>query len=993
MNPINFYLFGPPRLERAGQAAPINRRKMLALLAYLALTRQPHSRESLATLFWPEFDSSSALANLRRDLSRLKEILGEGSLLIERERVQASPQADWSIDVIQFEAFIEEAKAHGHFEPGKETITFCQNCQDLLERAAGLYTGEFMAGFTLADSPAFDDWQFYQKERLRGLLAEILDQLIQWRVSLEDYKEAIEYARRWLALDPLHEPAQRQVMQLYAWVGQPSAALRQYHLLVELLEKELGVEPEAETTALYEAIRTRRITPPEQAAQGQMDAADPSLAGTPVQIEAGKRYTRENQLAQGGFGEVYQGHDRVTGRLVAIKRLHSQLIQQKPEILERFQREREILSELSHPNIVPMLDFYEQEGAYNLVMEYIPGGTLRDRMEKEPALSLEQTLDMAVELADALSRAHHLHILHRDIKPENILLDATSHPRLIDFGLALLDAHNIRLTQAGMLIGSPAYMSPEALNGQDLDARSDIWSFGVLLYEMLAGRPPFEGDQFPALMQQILHQEPPLLREYCPVIPGDLEQLVSQMLEKDRENRLPSMRQAAAALESIRNGKKWAPAQGTPPADDRIHIFQLPAPTTPLIGREKELLQLHDLLMNPDTRLITIVGPGGIGKTRLAIEAATRAAMGMPNGVVFVSLAAANEDGHMLLAIANALHLRYSPGADPKDQLFHRLRELKILLILDNYEQLLPTSGLLAEILTEAPYLRLLVTSRERLNILEEWVYEVQGLPFPAPDEPFPRETESWLKNFSAVHLFIERARRASPDLILDEAMLGDIARICQLVEGMPLAIELAAPWVRVMNCHEIARELEQGLDLLTTSLRNLPERHRSIRVIFNQSWQSLTPAEQSVLARLSVFRRGCTREAAVEVAGARLTSLTSLVDKALLRFRANRYEMHELVRQYAAERLGENLQQQEAALDQHHRYYLNLVAQLTPWLKEAGKLRPRRNLALKLIISTPHGSGPCSAAISMPFSRRRKRIGSFMNFPDFWRRAKPLFI
>jgi serine/threonine protein kinase/predicted ATPase/DNA-binding SARP family transcriptional activator len=958
MEQISFYLFGPPRLEREDRAVPINRRKMLALLAYLVITGQAHSRETLATLFWPDFDSSSALANLRRDLSRLKEILGDGYLQIERDKVQVKPEANWFVDTIQFETLLHQAEEHGHYRPGNEIKSICEQCQSLLESAANLYTGDFMAGFTLSDSPGFDDWQFYQNERLRGQLVGVLGQLIQWRIAQGAYEEAIEHARRWLGLDTLHEPAQRLVMQLYAWIGQPSSALRQYNLLVELLDKELGVEPEPETTALYEAIRTRRVSPPEQVKQnhpisppqGSADHkfTDPGSEGDPAYLEASRRYIPETLLAKGGFGEVYQGRDQLTGKKVAIKRLLDQLVKQKPEMLERFMREREALSRLSHPNIVPMLDFFEQNGEYNLVMEYISGGSLRERIEKGPELSFEQSLDVAIELADALSRAHHLNILHRDIKPENILLDAAGHPRLIDFGLALLDAQNKRLTQAGMLIGSPTYMSPEALKGQELDARSDIWSFGILLYEMLAGKPPFVADHFHALMQQIMHQDLPSLREYCPDIPEDLEKLIAEMLEKEREKRLPSMRQVAAVLESIRSREKRikdptidqseiTPVNITPGLfipQTGIRLLELPLQPTPLIGREKELLQLHDLLMNPDCRLVTLVGTGGIGKTRLAIEVAARTAEALPNGAVFVPLAAITEVENILQAIASALHIRYSPGVDPKIQLFRRLSEQKMLLVLDNFEQLLPASDLLANMLAAAPNLRLIVTSRERLNIIEEWIYEVQGLPFPKAGEPISGGIGSWLVNFSAVQLFVERARRVMPNLAVDEDNLMDIIHICQLVEGMPLALELAAPWVRVMSCKEIAHELEQGLDLLTASLRNLPERHRSIRVIFDQSWLSLSQKEQTTLARLSVFYNGWTREAAEAVAAARLSDLTALVDKALLRFHDNRYEMHELVRQYATERLAENPQQQNATLDQHHRYYLKFVAQATPWLK-----------------------------------------------------------
>jgi predicted ATPase len=423
------------------------------------------------------------------------------------------------------------------------------------------------------------------------------------------------------------------------------------------------------------------------------------------------------------------------------------------------------------------------------------------------------------------------------------------------------------------------------------------------------------------------------------------------MLAKDYTQRLSSMRQAAAELEAIRAGNSsssngqaenglhspWAvhtPAVDHLPTTAAGRLVEFPAQRTPLIGRETDLAHLHALLSNPDCRLITLVGTGGIGKTRLAVEAAARFVHHLPDGAVFINLAPVNEAEYLIPTFANALHLRFTPGSEAKDQLLNRLCDSSMLLVLDNFEHLIESADLVAEILAAAPQVRLLVTSRERLNLQEEWLYEVNGLPYPPPSEPVPGGAESWLKNFSAVQLFVERARRADPNLPVDEAALAEIIRICQLVEGMPLALELAAPWVRAMTCAEIVQELEHGFDILSTSMRNLPERHRSVRMVFDQSWQTLSPHEQSVLARMSAFHNGCTREAAEKVAGARPGLLIALVDKALLRYRGSRFEMHELVRQYATERLDQDVPMREETYDRHHRYYLELVAQMSPWLK-----------------------------------------------------------
>ncbi len=934
MHKLKLYLFGFPRVERGGQPVLINRRKMLALLSYLLVTGQPHSREALAALLWPEFDSSSALANLRRDLSRLKEILGKEVLLIEREKVQIRPGAEVWVDVVAFEACIHQAEEHGDLRALSGPALACDTCRAHLEEAVSLYTDGFLAGFNLPDSPSFDDWQFFQGERLRGLFADALVYLARFWTEQGAYEKAIEPARRWLALDPLHEPAYRMLMQAYAWTGQPSAALRQYKVLVDLMERELGAAPEAETTALYDAIRSRKLTPPVR------ENAKPTVEKTPqpaaVQESPAARFQVDSLLTTGGFGEIFHGVDHQTGKSVAIKRLLPQLVASRPEVIERFVREGQALEQLSHPNIVPMLAFYEHEGTYNLVMEYLPGGTLRDQLDQEGALPVQRALEIALELADALSRAHHLHILHRDLKPENILLDTDGHPRLIDFGLALLQGSDSRLTQAGVLLGSPAYMSPEAIQGQEMDHRSDIWAFGVLLFEMLTGGTPFKGEQFHTLLHQILNEGAPPLRQLRPEAPPALEQLIARMLEKDREQRLPSIRLAAAEMEAIRDGKAGAshstissaanlPDGSTPSSSS--YMVNLPAQPSQLFGRQSELTSLYELIDNPDVRLVTLVGTGGIGKTRLAVEAASQMAKEMSNGAVFVALAPVSSAEFLLPAIANALHFRFSPGAALKEQLANRLKGQKMLLVLDNFEHLLDGAGLISEILADAPGIQVLVTSRERLNLVEEWVFEVGGLPFPPPDEPITGETELWIKKYSAVQLFIDRARRSNPGLVVDELTLAEVVHICQLVEGMPLALELAAPWVRAMSCAEIAQEIMQGIDILSASMRNLPDRHRSVRVIFDQSWETLSPVEQATLARLSVFHNGCTREATERVAGAKLYVLMALVDKALLRHRANRYDMHELVRQYAAEKLGQNPANKEETLNKHYRHYMEWLA------------------------------------------------------------------
>jgi DNA-binding SARP family transcriptional activator/pimeloyl-ACP methyl ester carboxylesterase len=254
---LSLSLFGLPRLERDHQALPVQRRKTLALLAYLAVTGRLYSREALATLFWPENDSSSSLANLRRELSRLKDLLGEEILQVDRQQVGLVAQADLWLDVHAFNKLVEEAARQSQNQeamPGEYQAT--------LKQAVDTYSGEFMAGFSLPDAPGFDEWQFFQAEELRRLLSDALQELIQSYVQGGNYARAIPYARRWLTLDNLNEPAHRQLMQLYAWAGQYSAALRQFQECQQILKQELNMPPEAETQSLYQAIKSRRLPLP-----------------------------------------------------------------------------------------------------------------------------------------------------------------------------------------------------------------------------------------------------------------------------------------------------------------------------------------------------------------------------------------------------------------------------------------------------------------------------------------------------------------------------------------------------------------------------------------------------------------------------------------------------------------------------------------------------------------------------------------------------------
>ncbi|NTU85251.1 MAG: AAA family ATPase, partial [Chloroflexales bacterium] len=603
-------LLGPPELLADGEPVPLERRKALALLAYLAIEQGDHAREDLAALLAPDDEPAAARAGLRRALAELAPTLRPWlyttSTTIALRRDQA-----FALDVDTFRAGLGGPP-------------------EALRAAVERYRGDFMAGFSLPGSAPFEEWQFFQAEALRGELAVALERLSDPGLAAASPEAAVACARRWLALDPLHEPAHRRLMRLYAAAGQGAAALRQYRVLSETLERELGAAPEEATLSLYEQIR------------------------------------------------------------------------------------------------------------------------LGDR-----------------------------------------------------------------------------------------NAQASRWS----------SAPP----------------------------------------------RLPSAQ---------------APASPT-----------IETPSLPFLGREEELAAIADALADPACRILTLVGPGGMGKTRLAVQAAAQHQARFPDGVHQVSLVGVSSAERLLSTIGTALGL--AGQGDPLERLGAALHDRRALLVLDNADQALEGAPLLRDLIHRTRQIRLLVTSRERLQLQEEWVIDLTGLAVP------PAGADADAAGYSAVQLFVQRARQVRADFTLTPEDLPEVAAICRLVEGMPLAIELAAAWVRVLTPAAIARELEQSMALLTTTLRDVPERHRSVEGVFAQSWERLSPAERQALRRLAAFDDGFTRVAASEVAGATPLVLAGLSDKALIRRdRTGRYAIHELLRQFAAQKLAADQGEHEATALRFCRFCLRLLEQ-----------------------------------------------------------------
>ena len=344
----------------------------------------------------------------------------------------------------------------------------------------------------------------------------------------------------------------------------------------------------------------------------------------------------------------------------------------------------------------------------------------------------------------------------------------------------------------------------------------------------------------------------------------------------------------------------------------------LPVQATSFVGREDDIAAATDQLADPDCRLLTLVGPGGMGKTRLALAVAERLVDVFSDGVVFVPLAPVVSPDGIVMAMATALQVPFSHGQEGAGQiLFSHLYQKQMLLVLDNFEHLLDGADLVSQLLSAAPQVALLVTSREALGLSWEWLHEVRGLSHP--------DGGGALEQYDAIRLFIERARRAHPGFRWSDE-LDNIARIARLVDGMPLGIEIAAAWLRMLPCEAIAAEL---LDL-SFAQRDVPQRHHSLRILFDHTWAQLSPTQQRVLRELSVFRGGFSREAAETVAGASLPTLVALVHKSLVHFNpANRrYGFHELLRQYASEKLSSSPEEHRAVLDRHGSFFARLLSE-----------------------------------------------------------------
>lgn len=650
-------------------------------------------------------------------------------------------------------------------------------------------------------------------------------------------------------------------------------------------------------------------------------------------------YEITSALGTGGMGEVYRARDTRLGRTVAIKVL-PQRLSQMPDVQRRLNHEARAISRLSHPNICALHDIGRHEGTDFLVLEYLEGKTLRQILDSE-TLPVRRTVQIAVQVAEGLSKAHEAKIIHRDLKPENLMV-SPEVVKILDFGLAKLgvgsehdvigDTSETAQTLPGALLGTFKYMSPEQASGHTLDFRSDQFSFGTVLYEMATRKHPFQKATVPETLAAIIQEEPTAIGSLNPEVPPPFCWVVERCMAKEWQKRYFSTGDLVRDLVAIRDR-----LMDLQPRLSESRPSNLPASRALLIGREKELATARQLLLRRDVRLVTVTGPGGIGKSHFATEAVREIADDFSSGVYFVPLAAVTDPTIVPSVITQTLGIRESCGSPPVESLKDYLRSSlrgPMLLLIDNFEHLLATAALFSELLTIAPGLKIVVTSRAALRVQDEIEFPLPPLALPDPNTV---PTVQALSECPAIALFVQRALAVKPGFTLTDENASAVAEICTRVDGLPLAIQLAAARIKLLSPSAIRSRLASRLQLLTSGARDLPARQQTLRRTIDWSFDLLSEPEQRLFRRLSVFAAGFTLEAAESVCDTKkdlgldlLDGMASMVDKSLVRQVEQRDEeprfvMLETIREYAQEKLAVS---GESATRRAHAAYCLVLAE-----------------------------------------------------------------
>jgi predicted ATPase len=662
------------------------------------------------------------------------------------------------------------------------------------------------------------------------------------------------------------------------------------------------------------------------------------------------------RLGSGGMGVVYEAEDLRLGRRVALKFLPEKLACDE-RALRRFEREARAASSLNHPNICTIYEVEEHDHQPVIVMELLEGVSLKQRIQ-QGAIATDELLDFGIQTSDALAAAHAKGIVHRDIKPGNMFIVGHRQMKILDFGLAKVCGPRVvadqseeeSLTLDGVIPGTTSYMSPEQVRGDEIDARSDLFSLGVVLYEMATGKKPFVGKNRVLLMDAILNAKPTPVTKVNPSVPAALETIIARTLEKKCEKRFQRAADICWDLKRLKGGTEKAPtavanaAPAMPNSRPAGNIFtrylarelaairdrfsekpvkqvetlsaNLPVQRTGFVGREKETAALKELLLRQNVRLVTVTGPGGIGKTRLAVQVANGLGERFPGGLHFVPLSSLNDPGLIASMIVQTLGIREAGGQSALETLKRNLQDSSCpprLLLLDNFEHLVQAAPTVADLLASGPNFKILVTSRAALHVYGEHEFPVPPLALPDSQSKLSVEV---LSRCPAVALFAQRAVAAKPDFELNRENALTVAEICARLDGLPLAIELAAARVKVLSPSLMLTRLASRLQLLTGGSRDLPQRQQTLRAAIDWSYDLLSATEQKLFRRLSVFQGGCNLEGVEAVCDAKadldvdlLDGMASMVDKSLVQQvepakGESRFVMLDTIREYALEKL-----------------------------------------------------------------------------------------
>ncbi len=643
-------------------------------------------------------------------------------------------------------------------------------------------------------------------------------------------------------------------------------------------------------------------------------------------------------LGAGGMGEVYRARDTHLGRTVAIKILPAAFSADQDR-LHRFKEEARSASALNHPNIITIHDLGQEGSTHYIAMELVEGKTLRELLVSGP-LPMRKAIEIAAQVAEGLTKAHEAGIAHRDLKPENLMISHDGLVKILDFGLVKLgspsgegpDVYTTLQTPAGLVLGTVGYMSPEQASGDRLDFRSDQFSFGLVLYEMVTGKRAFHRRTAPETLVAILREEAEPIGVRNPDAPAPLCWAIERCLAKEPDKRYVSTRDLARELAAIRDrfSEKRSKEVETRPTN-------LPVQRTGFVGREKEVVAAKELLLRQDVRLVTVTGPGGIGKTRLAVQVARGLVEHFPGGTHFVSLSSISDPGLIASVIVQTLGIREAGGQSPLEILKENLQDSRrapMLLLLDNFEHLIQAAPTMAELLAMGPNLKIMVTSRAALHVYGEHEFPVPPLALPDSRSMSPVE----LLQYPGVALFVQRAVAVKPDFEVNRENASAVTEICARLDGLPLAIELAAARVKVLAPSSMRTRLAARLQLLTGGARDLPQRQQTLRAAMDWSYDLLSAAEQKLLRRLSVFVGGCNLEGVEAVCDTKrdldldlLDGMASMVDKSLVQQveqgkGESRFVMLETIREYALEKL--EVSGEDALTKRAHAAYCLVLAE-----------------------------------------------------------------